>query len=176
MKEFYQDTYPVENKLERVDYSWEKKLVLDIGCNIGGVGKYVFERGCSGYLGVDLNEEFIAEARRRYGYRYKVKDALEAVREEAGTFNVLIALGILHHLSDATVKKIFSLWNKDIIFEVPTGEIKYKEYKVRTKEWYKDLLNYKTVEILESGMNLSKEYPFERLIFICKDYGNIKDT
>lgn len=166
---WYQDRYPVDSKLDSIDYDWKGKKVLDLGCNIGMVSDYVLQRGAVDYRGVDLNEEYIQEAKSRHpdiADKFSIKGAEEM--SKGFTPDVVVALGLFHHLSNRTVESIIKAWQGDLIFECPTGEKEYSEYRVRTKEWYMDLVKDWDVVVHKSGMPLDPSYPFERLTFVCK--------
>lgn len=166
---WYQDKYPVEAKLDAIEYNWNKKSVLDLGCNVGEVCKYVMNRGASEYNGVDANEMYIQEAKSRNPQMedsFHLMDAVDGVNKFLQA-DVVVALGLFHHLSDSAVRDIIKGCNGDLIFEVPTGENEYSEYRVRTKQWYCDLMYGWRVLVLDSGMPVDSSYPFDRLIFYC---------
>jgi predicted TPR repeat methyltransferase len=172
MEDFwYQDKYPVDRKLESLDYKWENKFVVDLGCNIGLVRNFVLDRGARGYVGVDLNEKYIKEAKKRNPRgKYVVGDVLEFLKEREVLGNeVVLALGLFHHLEDKKVEDIINLISGDLIFEVPTGESEYKDYRVRGSDWYGKMVSRKFGKCfsVDSGMPLDSSYPFERRIFLC---------
>jgi len=72
--------------------------LLDVGC---GIGHYAtLTRGP--YLGLDMNEEYIAYARQKHGdsrHEFRSVDTA-AVRREGRTFDVVMSVDFLHHLSD----------------------------------------------------------------------------
>jgi SAM-dependent methyltransferase len=75
--------------------------VLDAGCGVG-YGAAFLARSASGVVGVDLSEEAIAYARRRYGasnVRFVVGDLLALPLEE-DTVDVVCAFEAIEHLSD----------------------------------------------------------------------------
>jgi len=168
---WYQDRYPVDMKLDMIDYNWKDKRVLDLGCNLGDVGKYVMDRGAIEYDGVDTDEAYIKEAKIRHpemSLSFHLLDAEVGTKMFSET-NVVVALGLFHHMPNKAVKNVIDSCKGDIIFECPTGEKEYSEYRVRTRQWYLDLMLSKGyhVRVMESGMPLDKSYPFERLTFIC---------
>jgi cyclopropane fatty-acyl-phospholipid synthase-like methyltransferase len=81
--------------------------ILDVGCGTGDVVKFL--NGVD-YLGVDLSDEYIerAEARVRPGVRFEVLSADELVPERLGVFDVVTAIGVMHHLPDETVGEMLT--------------------------------------------------------------------
>lgn len=166
---WYQDRYPVDSKLDSIDYDWTDKKVLDLGCNIGMVSDYVLKRGASDYRGLDLNEEYIQEAKNRHPKMF-AKFLVKGADEQLEDFkpDVTVALGLFHHMPNKAVENVIKGCKGDLIFECPTGEKPYSEYRVRTKEWYMDLVKDWNVVVHKSGMPLDPSYPFERLTFVCR--------
>jgi len=175
---WYQEDYPIQNKLDPIGYDWKDKDVIDLGCNIGMVCPYVLKRGAKSYTGVELEARYIEEAKRRYfGETFIQMDVgLFMIERELKENEVVLALGLFHHITNEKVHNIVDNCKGDLIFEVPTGkDVTYTEYRVRDEEWYKALVNnYKDVVVQDSGMPLSKEYPFGRKIFICKGRQDVK--
>jgi cyclopropane fatty-acyl-phospholipid synthase-like methyltransferase len=61
------------------------------------------------YTGLDLEENFIKEARAKYGARAtfihaRVQDLAEKLHSQ---FDLAIAIGVLHHLDDGEAKELF---------------------------------------------------------------------
>jgi SAM-dependent methyltransferase len=82
--------------------------VLDIGCGTADILAQL-PRDID-YYGYDIEPAYIAAARERYGHRglFVVRSvSLEAV-DGLGTFDVIISLGVLHHLSDPLADTLFA--------------------------------------------------------------------
>jgi SAM-dependent methyltransferase len=79
------------------------KDVLDIGC---GPGVALSHIAWHSYVGIDLNPDHIAhaEARGAPDAVFKVGAAQDVVPTLDQNFDVMLALGFLHHLSDESVR------------------------------------------------------------------------
>lgn len=73
--------------------------VLDIGC---GPADFAPLMPDVDYLGVDHNPDYIEQARSRYGGRARFlhADVCDANVGIDGAFDIIIAIGLLHHLGD----------------------------------------------------------------------------
>ncbi len=83
--------------------------VLDIGCGPADVLNHLPK--CD-YTGFDISPEYIASAQKRFAGRgrfYCSDVGLASVEKEHGTFDLVIATGVLHHLDDATAGKLLDL-------------------------------------------------------------------
>lgn len=77
--------------------------ILDLPC---GTGEFSTLFPAGGYHGMDIAENYIAYARRKYpGYRYFLRDARDTGFDD-GYFDAVLTLGFLHHLDDATVAPV----------------------------------------------------------------------
>jgi SAM-dependent methyltransferase len=73
--------------------------ILDIGCGTGTILQYLPEDVV--YVGYDLSPKYIAQARARHGHRGRFLEArVEDDRTVDGDFDLVLAMGILHHLDD----------------------------------------------------------------------------
>jgi len=82
--------------------------ILDIGCGPGNMIPFLPE--CR-YLGVDVNDSYIASAKRRYGHRgeFICQHVSHHNVEQLGSFDVVLALGLVHHLNDSEARDLFRL-------------------------------------------------------------------
>jgi ubiquinone/menaquinone biosynthesis C-methylase UbiE len=73
--------------------------VLDVGC---GPADFAPLMPKVNYLGIDRNPDYIRQARKRYGDRARFlrADVSTEPSQIDGNFNVIIAIGLLHHLTD----------------------------------------------------------------------------
>lgn len=88
--------------------------VLDVGCGTANILQYL--PAGVGYHGFDVSEEYVAAARARFGNRGAF--SVQAVSTDAaalpGEFDVVIALGVLHHLTDDEAGALFAMARKSL--------------------------------------------------------------
>ena len=76
------------------------RAVLDVGC---GPGTNTAHFQQTEYLGVDVNEAYIRDARRRYRRNFLVADVSRVfVRDR--TFDCILSNSLLHHLDNPSVR------------------------------------------------------------------------
>jgi len=77
--------------------------ILDVGC---GPGHFITELPQVDYVGIDLSPEYIEAAREDFGHlgRYLVGTAESIPAEELGTFDVVVARALLHHLDEHEIR------------------------------------------------------------------------
>lgn len=81
--------------------------VLDVGCGPADILEFLPEVN---YCGIDISPQYIAAARRRYGD--KARFVVRAVTDKAsfddlGKFDLVMAIGVIHHLNDAEAGSLF---------------------------------------------------------------------
>lgn len=84
--------------------------ILDIGC---GPGKILDHLPQVDYFGFDFSPSYIASATRRYGHRgqffcQRVSEA-QVFLEQPESFDIVLAIGVLHHLDDAEALQLFEI-------------------------------------------------------------------
>jgi SAM-dependent methyltransferase len=91
--------------------------VLDIGC---GPGDVMDDMPGVEYVGFDVSERYIEQARTRFGKRgsFLVADVLDVDADDLGKFDLVHAHGVLHHLDDAVASRVCSLAAEVV---VPSG-------------------------------------------------------
>jgi SAM-dependent methyltransferase len=81
--------------------------VLDLGCGPGDLRLDLPAQ--ISYVGVDLSEDYIARARERFGAdsEFRAGDAT-SIDHDLGDFDLVLVVGVLHHLDDAQVLDLFA--------------------------------------------------------------------
>jgi SAM-dependent methyltransferase len=80
------------NDLSRV------RRVIDVGC---GPGTNAHHFAAVDYVGVDFNEGYIADARRRYKRDFRVADVTRLPPGTIAPGDMILVNSVLHHLDDA---------------------------------------------------------------------------
>lgn len=94
--------------------------ILDIGCGPGDILDYLPD---TDYTGLDISPEYISAARQRYGLRGRFccgDVGLTTIEGEQGSFDLVLAVGVIHHLDDAQAAKLFTLARRALR---PTGRL-----------------------------------------------------
>ncbi len=92
--------------LERYVRPMPGAWVLDIGCGPADILDALPEVH---YVGIDLSPEYIQAAQTRYGSRgeFVCRSVTEFAVERPGTFDIVMANGVLHHLNDVEAAALF---------------------------------------------------------------------
>ena len=77
--------------------------VLDVGC---GPGTNAAHFRAAAYVGVDINERYLAEARSKYAGRFIQADLSVADLSQLGAFDTILVNSFLHHLPDTAVDRL----------------------------------------------------------------------
>jgi SAM-dependent methyltransferase len=81
--------------------------ILEIGCGPGTIVPYLPQ---SEYVGFDANRYYIERARRRYPQAKFVCERVSAYSlPEKAQFDLVLALGIVHHLDDEEALQLFQI-------------------------------------------------------------------
>lgn len=82
--------------------------ILDIGCGPGDTLPYLPDVD---YVGFDASQEYTKAAQTRYGNRatFICQQVSTTTLKEPSCFDIVLAIGILHHLDDAEALQLFQL-------------------------------------------------------------------
>jgi cyclopropane fatty-acyl-phospholipid synthase-like methyltransferase len=81
--------------------------ILEIGCGPGTILGYLPQVD---YLGFDLSSEYIEMARKRFpDARFVCERVSQFSLNKQESFDVVLALGIVHHLDDQEAKQLFQI-------------------------------------------------------------------
>jgi SAM-dependent methyltransferase len=81
--------------------------ILDVGCGPGSMVPYLPR---SEYVGFDANPDYIQQARRRFPEAHFTCDRVNEYNlPQSEYFDIVIALGILHHLDDQEAVQLFRM-------------------------------------------------------------------
>jgi len=113
------------------------KDVLEIGCGNGHGGYLLNQLAPKSYIGLDVMEEQIAIARRKYPqYKFIVQDATDLSQFADASKDVVIIFGVLHHIPEwrKTIDEIARVLKPDgqLFLEEPRGvDIKFFDFFFR---------------------------------------------
>jgi len=81
--------------------------ILDVGCGPGSMVPYLPR---SEYVGFDANPDYIQQAQRRFPEAHFTCDRVNEYNlPQSEYFDIVIALGILHHLEDKEAVQLFRM-------------------------------------------------------------------
>jgi SAM-dependent methyltransferase len=87
------------NSIDRV------RRVLDVACGPGTNTRHFVG---TEYLGIDFNERYIEDARRRHGRRFLVADVRDYVAAPEDRFDFILVNSFLHHLDTKDVLTVLT--------------------------------------------------------------------
>jgi len=92
----------------------EGGAILDVGCGTGYLLDYLDRNLKAEYLGYDLDHRYIDFAQRKYGSmgKFVCKSVTDIDLIDQGPFDVILAMGLLHHLNDKESRDLLSLCSR----------------------------------------------------------------
>ena len=82
--------------------------MLDIGCGTGVILRYMPDVR---YVGFDMSRSYVAACRKRYGNKgeFHCRALTASGVSDYGEFDLVLAIGVVHHLNDPEAVNMFSL-------------------------------------------------------------------
>ena len=121
------------------DVNLDNRSVLDVGCGFGDLVPFIASKTLHfEYTGVDLMNEFIAEAKKRYPeFEFKAADFFS---QSLGTFDIVFCSGALNGKSENVIgdrkqkiKKMFRCANEALVFNMAGG---FKATNLKSSQVY----------------------------------------
>ena len=109
--------------------------ILDIGCGPADVLAYL-PPSIGAYVGFDMNPDYIAAAKRRWGERgqFQCAKVEDASIDPGDAYDIVLANGIVHHLDDNEAAQLFSIAYKALR---PGGWlITYDNVYIEDQHWF----------------------------------------
>jgi SAM-dependent methyltransferase len=79
--------------------------VLDVGC---GPGTNTHHFSHASYLGLDINDRYVADARARYMRDFRAVDVTEYTAEDVEPYDFILLNSFLHHIDTKNVRRILN--------------------------------------------------------------------
>ncbi|MCD6233205.1 class I SAM-dependent methyltransferase [bacterium] len=117
-REFSDSRWKVWPEMEFLfnDYIQEGDKVLDLGCGNGRFYSLLKTKGID-YIGVDVSEELVKIARKRYsGANFQVADALNLPFSD-NYFNKVYSIALLHHIPSEKMRLKFLRETRRVLME-----------------------------------------------------------
>jgi len=94
--------------VEKYIRPFKNAKILDIGCGTADILKFL--PNSVEYIGFDLNNHYINYAKNKFGNRgtFICNDVNNQIKN-LPPFDIILATGLLHHLDDAEVNKLFTM-------------------------------------------------------------------
>lgn len=86
------------------------KRILDLGCGTANILEHIHDE--KEYVGIDFSDKYIEAAKKRFEGRKTSKfyniDLNEYSRTTTDKFDIVLMIGVLHHISDAEVEQVMT--------------------------------------------------------------------
>lgn len=161
------------------EFDLENKSILDIGCGFGDANKLISQRAKNyKYLGIDIVEDLINEAKNQYKKYENINFALEdflksEIVEEydivvsSGVFNFKLHDGDNYEFINSFMQKAFSVAKEGFAFDFLSDKVDFQ---------YEHTFHSSPLKILDMGYELSRNVllknhymPFEFALIVFKD-------
>lgn len=130
--------------------------ILDIGC---GPADILSNLPKVNYWGMDVSQAYIKQAKERYGSRgyFLCQTINKTSLSEFPRFDIVMGLGVLHHLDDAEVEELLSLVQQALR---PGG--RFVSFDPCLVEGQSPIARYLITH--DRGMNVRQEEQYKRLV------------
>jgi ubiquinone/menaquinone biosynthesis C-methylase UbiE len=159
-------------------FDCENRSILDVGCGFGDLNRLLRARYKSyHYHGIDMIQDFVAEARKHYGNMYVTFSCGEFLKMDLPkTFDFGVACGIFNYkflgidnyeYVDQVLKKMFEICNDSVALDFLSDQVNFK----REHCFYNNLERILAiVRKYTRNFVLRSDYmPFEYALLLFKD-------
>ena len=84
--------------------------VLEAGCGLGRVVKYLYDRGYKNVHGIEINSEAVTFVNKRFPELRVIQGDILEMPYEAESFDFILSFGVVEHFSDGLYKPLRSLY------------------------------------------------------------------
>ena len=157
--------------------------ILDIGCGPGDLITYFPN---TDYTGFDISAAYITAAQAKYGHlgQFFCKDVAELYSDQIACYDIVLAVGVIHHLDDSKALHLFDLAHSflkpggklvtfdGVFVEDQSAIARYiiaqdRGQYVRTKEGYLSIASQVFSDIKVSIRHDLLRIPYTHLILEC---------
>lgn len=161
--------------------------VLDIGC---GPADLLAHLPGVDYVGFDSSADYIEAARRRFGLsgRFFQEELGPHTNLDSGSFDCIVAVGVLHHLDDLAASRLFEIARERLH---PQGRLitvdccwapgqhplarwlisRDRGQNVRTLDGYQDLANPHFTRVNSQCHHHLLHIPYTHTVMVCQTRG-----
>ena len=157
--------------------------VLDIGCGTGEILDHLTDVS---YYGYDINADYIESAKKKYGHKGNFFcEEVNTLAVSDAEYDITLAIGLLHHLSDEECKRLFELastslkkngrlitldgvYTEDQSFLARFFVSRDRGKHIRTVSEYTRLAKMVFSDVEVHTQNKMLRLPYTHIILICK--------
>ncbi|MBI9073492.1 MAG: class I SAM-dependent methyltransferase [Melioribacteraceae bacterium] len=171
------ESYSYEFSNLKIDF--ENKIILEIGCGIGGFLYYLNHKGISNFLGIDIDEKQISVCKQFVTPKVICKDVFEFLDETNEKFDVIVMFDVIEHIKKDNIipllKEINNILNKNGLLVLRTPNMAsmtsfYSRYLDFTHEigFTSESLEYVLNETNFKNISFSNSAIGRKRIFVTK--------
>jgi 2-polyprenyl-3-methyl-5-hydroxy-6-metoxy-1,4-benzoquinol methylase len=133
MKYNYSNHYAVMNKIDlqseeslkawfnkaKIDYKFEldkllgdnykSKLILELGCGIGGILNFLKQNGCTNIFGIDISKEQVEICRKYVTDKVVQSDVFDYLITNSKKYDIIIMFDLLEHIQKNRITELLKL-------------------------------------------------------------------